>query len=153
MIAIGVCDPRGVMGKGGNLPWHFPEDLRFFSDTVAKYPLVMGYRTCVSLPDKYFDRLVFVFTRQIREAQRGEIFVHSIEEFLTLVKTIPLLYIIGGSEIFTLFLQNKLIDEFLLTEIYQPYEGDAFLPLSLFADWFRTVVRKNKDFIISQFIR
>ncbi len=147
-IAIGACDPDGVMGCKGKLPWSCPEDLRHFAETVKGFPLIMGYRTYLGLPDSYFDRPVYVFTRHKRVSRMGEIFVASPEALFALVETEPVLYIIGGSEIFTLFLRKGWIDLFLLTKMRRRYAGDVLLPLSLLQDWPRTLVRSQKDFEI-----
>src|SRR5699024_3386675 len=43
----------GVIGSGGTMPWHLPEDLRHFSRTTTGSPVVMGRRTWASFPPKY----------------------------------------------------------------------------------------------------
>lgn len=40
----------GVIGAGGRLPWHLPEDLRAFRDLTTGTTVVMGRRTWESLP-------------------------------------------------------------------------------------------------------
>ncbi len=40
---------------------------------------------------------------------------------------------VGGAGIATLFLEQNLIDEFLLTKINKNYDGDTFLPLNLYS--------------------
>ncbi len=44
IIGIAACDPTGVMGKNGVLPWHYPEDLKHFSDTIFGTPLRVTMR-------------------------------------------------------------------------------------------------------------
>lgn len=40
----------GVIGAGGRLPWHLPEDLRAFRELTTGSTVVMGRRTWESLP-------------------------------------------------------------------------------------------------------
>ena len=37
------------IGKGGALPWHLPEDLKFFRDLTRGHPVVMGRKTYESI--------------------------------------------------------------------------------------------------------
>lgn len=42
-------DQNHLIGKGGNIPWFLPADLKFFKDTTKGHPVVMGRRTFDSL--------------------------------------------------------------------------------------------------------
>lgn len=50
---IWAQSPQGVIGKDGTIPWHVPEDLRFFSVTTTGNPVIMGRRTWESFPPKF----------------------------------------------------------------------------------------------------
>lgn len=50
---IWAQSPQGVIGKDGTIPWHVPEDLRFFSITTTGNPVIMGRRTWESFPPKF----------------------------------------------------------------------------------------------------
>src|SRR5699024_7697112 len=39
-----------VIGAGGTMPWHLPEDLAHFKSVTSGHPVVMGRRTWDSLP-------------------------------------------------------------------------------------------------------
>jgi len=43
---------RGVIGAGGAIPWHLPEDFAHFKALTDGHPIIMGERTWVSLPRK-----------------------------------------------------------------------------------------------------
>lgn len=43
----------GVIGDGSAMPWHIPEDLAHFRQLTVGYPVVMGRRTWLSLPEKF----------------------------------------------------------------------------------------------------
>src|SRR4029078_9395430 len=40
----------GVIGRNGTVPWHLPEDMRFFRDLTTGDPVGMGRGTLDSLP-------------------------------------------------------------------------------------------------------
>lgn len=47
IVAIGTN--RGI-GIKGDLPWHIPEDLKYFKNVTSGYPVIMGRTTYFSLP-------------------------------------------------------------------------------------------------------
>jgi dihydrofolate reductase len=44
-----ACDRELGIGKNGELPWYYPEDLKFFKETTKNSTCVMGYNTCESI--------------------------------------------------------------------------------------------------------
>lgn len=47
------ADGRGAIGRGGDMPWHLPEDLAHFKRTTLGAPVIMGRRTWESLPERF----------------------------------------------------------------------------------------------------
>ncbi len=153
MIGIAACDPNGVMGENGKLPWHCPEELQHFADTTRGHPMIMGYRTFLTLPAHYFtDRKTIIFTHN-KPVQHNphQHFVSSLEEFLALKLPTEKLYVIGGAQIYTLFLEANLISEFILTKMTHTYNGDTFFPLSLLKGWEEQTIRKTPLFTIYRY--
>jgi dihydrofolate reductase len=135
---IAACDPRGVIGRNGKLPWHCPEDLKHFSDTIFSYPIIMGYKTFLSLPASYLEeRTVIDFTRQKFSSYEKSrfFFVSSLAEFFALEGVFKELYVIGGAQIYELFFKQNLMKEFILTRMKSFYDGDTFFPLSSLQNW------------------
>jgi dihydrofolate reductase len=140
---------EGFLGKNGKLPWHYPEDLKHFQNTIGDSPLVMGRKTFLSMPRHYFTKrasIIFTHSPDQFDPATNLIFVTSLAEFLSLEQQfnelyviggaqINELYVIGGAQIYNLFLKENLIQEFILTKIKKSYEGDVFFPLSLLSDW------------------
>jgi dihydrofolate reductase len=154
IIGIAACDPKGVIGKNGKLAWHCSEDLEHFANTTLGCPMVLGYRTFLSLPARYFDsRVMIVFSRQKLSVDKNPnlIFVSSLAEFLALEVVFQDLYVIGGAQIYTLFLQENLIEEFILTRLKKSYEGDTFFPLLLLNGWFRFKIQETDSFTIYRY--
>jgi len=156
IFAIAACDPNGVLGKAGRLPWHYPEDLQHFSNTTRGHILVIGFRTFLTLPKSYFkQRQGIVFSRQHPIIEENNVIsVNSLEAFLKLkcLSEDKDIYVIGGAQIYTLFLEAKLIRKVILTMLKRSYEGDVFFPLSLIHSWPRQKIQENDDFTIYHYI-
>ena len=70
--AIVAMTPDRVIGKGNELPWHLPEDLKQFKARTTGHSIVMGRRTFDSigraLPNR---RNIVLHTPEIRNTGRG----------------------------------------------------------------------------------
>ncbi len=53
-----------VIGKGGQLPWHLPEDLKFFKRQTAGTAVIMGRKTYESMGRPLPRRRNLIITRQ-----------------------------------------------------------------------------------------
>ncbi len=154
ILGIAACDARGVIGKNGKLPWHCPEDLKHFSDTTLGCPMIMGYRAFLSLPARYFDsRVTIIFSHRKLPPDKNPnlIFVSSLSQFLSFEIVFRDLYVIGGAQIYTLFLQENLIEEFILTRLEKSYEGDTFFPLPLLNGWLDVKIQETDRFTIHRY--
>ena len=94
---------NGVIGADGTLPWHLPMDLRHFKALTQNKPMIMGRKTFDSLPGLLPGRRHIVLTRNTDWAEEGAEVVHSVEEAIAAANA-PHVAVIGGAEIFTLFL-------------------------------------------------
>ncbi len=112
-----------VIGKEGGLPWHLPEDLRFFKRTTMGHALLMGRATFQGLGRALPGRRTYVLSRQPGVVQ-GVHFIRSVEEALALDE--PLLFVCGGAEIYRLMLPH--CHELLLTRLRDDAEGDTLMP-------------------------
>lgn len=59
-IHIVATDPDGIIGVDGDLPWHYPEDLKFFKVTTKDHIVVMGRVTYDSIGKPLPNRLNIV---------------------------------------------------------------------------------------------
>ena len=116
---------NGVIGKDGKLPWHIPADLKRFKALTMGSAMLMGRRTFESLPGLLPGRRHIVLTRDPDWHAEGAEVVHNIEEALAAAHGEPL-SIIGGAEIFQLFLSRGTRIE--LTEVLADVEGDTIMP-------------------------
>jgi len=155
ILAIAACDPNGVIGKNQRLPWHDQEELVHFQTTIQNTPLIMGYKTYLSLPSKYFtQRVCIIFTRLHRPKKndRHLIFVSSLKEFLSLDLKLDRVFVVGGALIYQLFLEENLIEELILTKMKSMYDGDTFFPLSSISHWENDLIKENDNFSVYRYI-
>src|SRR5699024_9144111 len=97
----------GVIGAGGTMPWHLPEDLKHFSRTTTGSPVVMGRRTWESFPPKYRPlpgRTNIVITRDDELELPGAVRARSLPEALELAASVAgpgtTTWVIGGGAIY-----------------------------------------------------
>lgn len=145
ILGIVACDPRGVIGNQGKLPWDYPEDIKFFSKMIENMPLIMGRKTFEGLPDKYIKNgKVIVFSRSFHKNSENIIWVSSLEQFHDLDLPSPI-FLLGGGELFSLFLEHRMLHGCYVTHIHKCYDGDAFFPLSLLEGWKKTILDEKED--------
>jgi dihydrofolate reductase len=119
----------GVIGRGGTIPWHLPEDLARFRELTTGHTVVMGRRTWDSLPDRFRPlpgRRNIVVTRSPEWSADGAERAGSVDEALALVGGDEHVFVLGGAEIYAAALPSA--DELLLTEIDLDVAGDTFFP-------------------------
>jgi dihydrofolate reductase len=58
-----AADRDGIIGVDGKLPWRHPEDLAFFRRTTMGRMVIMGRKTCESLPKRLDGRFVVAITK------------------------------------------------------------------------------------------
>lgn len=125
---IVAASSNNVIGKDNKLPWHLPNDLKYFKNTTWAMPIVMGRKTYESIGKPLPGRLNIVITRNGGWNAAGVTVVHTIEEAIDLAasKDVKEIFIIGGAEIFLSLLPQA--GRIYLTRIHQNFEGDVFFP-------------------------
>jgi len=124
---------NGVIGRDGGLPWHLPADLKHFKAVTTGSAMVMGRKTFDSLPGLLPGRRHIVLTRDSGwQAPDAEV-ATDVPAALALAGGEPRVSVIGGAEIFRLFL--PLADRIELTEVHASPEGDTVMPPFDAAQW------------------
>ena len=124
IILILARADNGVIGRNGALPWHLPADLRRFKMLTQNRPMIMGRKTFDSLPGLLDGRRHIVLTRDADWQEEGAEPVHSVEEAIRIANA-PHISVIGGAEIFALFLD--LADRIELTQVHVEAQGDTYM--------------------------
>lgn len=118
--------PDRVIGRGGSLPWHLPEDLAFFKRTTAGHAVVMGRKTFESIGRPLPRRRNIVLTRDRSWTADGVEVIHRPEDLKILTELEGRVFIIGGSEIYAAFLPET--DDLLVSHVFAAHEGDTRFP-------------------------
>jgi len=123
-IAIAAMAENRVIGRGNELPWHVPEDFRWFKSRTIGKTLLMGRKTFESLGKPLPKRRTIVLSRSGFTAD-GVSVVASLDELPSLL-TESELWICGGAEIYGMTMDRW--DELFLSVVDGKFEGDAFFP-------------------------
>jgi dihydrofolate reductase len=134
MISIIVAaSANNVIGAGGELPWRLPDDLRRFKRLTMHKPIVMGRRTWESIGRPLPGRQNIVLTRRPDYEAPGCQVVTSPAEALRIAAGAAEVMIIGGSEIYALFLPKA--SRIYLTHVVADIDGDTYFPRIEQQDW------------------
>ncbi|MBY4127897.1 dihydrofolate reductase [Rhodococcus fascians] len=118
----------GVIGDGGGIPWHIPEDMAHFKATTAEHPVIMGRKTWDSLPAKFRPlpgRRNIVVTRNSSWNADGAESAPSVADAVALASEGPV-WIIGGGEIYRSAL--GIATHLEVTEVDLDISGDTVAP-------------------------
>ena len=143
--AIVAMSLNRAIGKDNKLPWHLPEDLKWFKKLTTGHVIIMGRKTWESIGKPLPNRETVVVSRTdvpgIRTVRNlGEIDPNAdAREY----------FIIGGAHLFAEGL--PLCSDIFLTLIKREVEGDVFLPR--FEDRFRIAetIQDNPEFSILRY--
>jgi dihydrofolate reductase len=131
-FVVAMAD-NGVIGRGGALPWHLPDDLKYFKVVTFGKPVLMGRRTFESIGKPLPGRRNLVLSRAAAASAPGVEYVHSVEQARTLAAGAAELCVIGGAEVYALAL--PLATRIYLTRVHGSVTGDVCFPLRDFAAW------------------
>lgn len=136
-LALNVAmTPARVIGRGGTLPWHLPNDLKRFKQLTMGHHIVMGRKTYDSLGRPLPGRTMVVLTRQPDWTGPGATPVATLDAALALAKDDPEPFIIGGADLFALALPR--VERLYLTLVEAEIAGDTFFPEFDLGQWRET---------------
>lgn len=115
-----------VIGKGNQMPWHLPADLKHFKQVTLKKPVLMGRKTYESIGKALPGRKNIVISTQADFCLDDAKVFTSPELALESVCQEPEVMIIGGGRIYRHFL--PVCHRLYLTEIDLEVEGDTMFP-------------------------
>jgi dihydrofolate reductase len=125
LIAIVAMSANRVIGREGKLPWHYPEDLKFFKRTTFGHPILMGRATFDSIGRPLPGRQNIVLSRTMAPRE-GVTVIREISELTQVCGEAETIFVIGGARVFEELLPQ--CDGLYLTYITKDYEGDVLLP-------------------------
>lgn len=150
-IIIVAKDAENGIGKGNNLPWNLPADMKFFKETTSNHIVLMGRKNYDSIPERFRplpNRLNIILTRDTSFQAPNCLVLHSIPDVITWKNNQKddnrTLFVIGGGEIFNQFLSADLVDEMFITHIETTVQADVFFPSFDESKWNKSSVVKHE---------
>jgi len=138
MKAILAMAKNRVIGNNGKLPWHVPNDFKWFKEFTTGKKLIVGKNTFDTLP-LLKNRECIVLTRPVEgidayitnqylvnnNAMTGQmITMEDVESYSQFRK--DYLIVAGGAKTYVKLLPY--ITEFYVTHVNGTYDGDVFMP-------------------------
>ncbi len=123
-----AASENNVIGKDNHLPWHLPNDFKYFKNKTWGMPVIMGRNTYESLDNPLPGRFNIVITTN-QDWKRDDVIVaHSIDAAITKATETDCkeIFIIGGGEIFKQSI--SIVNKIYLTRVHTTVEGDTFYP-------------------------
>ena len=145
---IAAVAENGAIGIDNKLPWYLPGDLRYFKAVTMGKPIIMGRKTFESLKRPLPGRTNIVMTRDDTFSHEGVKVVRSLEEALNMAESIAMIdgasevMVIGGEQIYRQALPEA--GRLYLTEVSQPFTGDAFFPALNDGEW-QEIAREDHE--------
>lgn len=139
LTLIAAVAENGVIGRNGEMPWYFPEDLERFKQRTLGHPVIVGRVTYESIVNRIDGplpgRTNIVLTQHPERVDTSDPAVRvatTTDEAIQLAREAGAkrAFVAGGASLYEQFL--PIADRLALTEIHEAFEGDTRFP-----DWER----------------
>ena len=125
IAAIGI---NNELGKGNDLIWHLPADLKRFKKRTTGHAIIMGRNTFESIGKPLPNRRSIIITRNTSYQKEGCEVVHSLEDAIELIASQEDAFIIGGAQIYKEAMEKNVVDQLDITKVDQDFDADVFFP-------------------------
>lgn len=119
------------LGKGNDLLWKIPEDLKRFKELTKGHPVIMGRKTYESLPVRPLPvRTNIVITRDSGWASEGALVASSLDEAIGMAAFAEggeETFVIGGAQIYGMALPHADVLHLTLIDA-EAAEADTYFP-------------------------
>ena len=125
---IAAIGKNNELGKNNALLWRLPADMKHFKDITSGHPIIMGWKTFLSIGKPLPNRRNIVITNDLNYKNEELDIVHSLEEALSLYKNSDEeVFVIGGAYTYKQALEyaNKLYITHIEAE---DKNADVFFP-------------------------
>lgn len=131
VVAAGT---RNEIGKGNELLWHLPNDLKHFKKLTTGHPVVMGRKTFESIGKPLPHRTNIVLTRNKDWLQEGILIVNTLKEAIKFAKKIDEnIFVIGGGKVFEQCME--IADRIEMTRVAAELDADVYFPEIDLKEW------------------
>ncbi|PWU12734.1 MAG: dihydrofolate reductase [Verrucomicrobia bacterium] len=148
--AVAAMSLNRVIGAGNRIPWHLPEDFKWFKKLTMGHVLVMGRKTFESIGKPLPGRTTLVLSRS-PQPPSGVQTISGLEHIDLANGAFAgrQIFICGGAQVYEQAL--PLCSDLYLTLVKRVVEGDAFFPA--FEDAFEVVeeIAEHSDFKVTHY--
>lgn len=123
---IAAIGKRNELGKGNELLWKLPGDMKHFKETTTGHTIIMGRKTFQSIGRALPNRRNIVVTRDETFTMEGIEVAHSLEKALALVEGEEEAFVIGGGELYKQAL--PFAQKLYITHVDSEFDADTFFP-------------------------
>ena len=145
LCSIAAVAKNRTIGNQSKLPWHIPEDLKYFKERTLGKKIIMGRKTYDSIGRPLPSRTNIILSRSQQERAAGVFTFGSLSDALKYCRANSAedeeVFIIGGAEIYALAMPQ--VQRLYLTLIDQDYDGDAFFPVVDWSNDFKIVEKRD----------
>ncbi|GIN77574.1 Dihydrofolate reductase [Bacillus paralicheniformis] len=131
---ITAMDRNRLIGKDNDLPWHLPQDLKYFKEVTKGHAVIMGRKTFESIgrPLPHRENIIVTSNKEL-DIPNCQV-MHSTEEAVRFAKNKnEECFVIGGSTLYAEIL--PFADKLYVTKIDETFEGDRYFPEFSEAEW------------------
>jgi dihydrofolate reductase len=122
--AIAAMSENRVIGRGNKIPWHLPEDFKWFKSMTTGQVIVMGRKTFESIGKPLPNRATIVLSRRPMPIPGVQV-VSALSE-IDVAGDPREIFICGGAQIYEQALPQ--CSDLYLTLVKGRVDGDAFFP-------------------------
>lgn len=127
MMIVAMAKNR-MIGLNNKMPWHLPDDLKYFKAQTLNKPVIMGRKTFESIGARPLpNRPNLVVSRNAEFKAEGIEVFNSVEKAIDSVVNSSEVVIMGGAQIYAQWIDR--VDRLLITEVNAEPVGDAFFPV------------------------
>jgi len=124
---IAAVDRNLAIGRDNAMPWHLPDDFKYFKQQTMGKPVVMGRKTFESIGGRPLPgRRNYILSRQSNLQLPGVEVFHEMASLLQALQAEEEVMIMGGEQIYRQFL--PLAHRLYLTEVATEIDADAHFP-------------------------
>ncbi|OFY67038.1 MAG: hypothetical protein A3H98_08860 [Bacteroidetes bacterium RIFCSPLOWO2_02_FULL_36_8] len=137
---IVAVSENNVIGFKNQLPWHLPDDMKYFKEKTLGHHVIMGRRSYQSIMELFgkplSKRINIILTHTKNFLAPDCIVVNSPEEALANLEHDNEPFVIGGEKVYKEMMH--LVTKIYLTRIHATVIGDAFFPAVDLSKWKET---------------
>jgi len=147
---IVACTVNGTIGKEGTMPWHIPDDLKFFREKTLGKIIIIGSTTFKSLPKKALEGRYYIVVSSSKSIISKEDNLFYADSIATAIEHADKISDNWGGEVFiaggqSIYEQTfHLVTHIYLTLIPTVLDGDKIYPIYLLPKKHREKNRASK---------